>query len=180
MSISLIVAMSENRVIGQHGQLPWRLSSDLRRFKRLTMGHHLIMGRKTWESIQRPLPGRISLVLTRHPGYQAPGAQVLPDLPSALRAADGDDEVFVIGGGQIYRQSLPVVDRIYMTVVHAHVDGDATFPELDAPTWYVAERSTRHPSDDKNEYEHSFLVYQRRVTQPIASVETAQSAEYPR
>ncbi len=179
MTLSLIVAMSENRVIGQGGQLPWRLSSDLRRFKRLTMGHHLVMGRKTWESIPRPLPGRISLVLTRHPDYQARGARVVPDLPTAIRAADGDDEVFVMGGGQIYRQSLPLVDRIYMTLVHAHVDGDTVFPELDARTWDVAERSVRYPSDDKNQYEHSFLIYQRHVTRPVASVETAQTVEYP-
>jgi dihydrofolate reductase len=179
MSVSLIVAMSENRVIGQAGQLPWRLSSDLRRFQRLTMGHHLVMGRKTWESIGRPLPGRTSLVLTRHPDYQAHGAHVLSDLPSAIQAADGDDEVFVIGGGQIYREALPWVDRIYLTLVHAHVDGDTLFPELDTQTWYVAERSARYPADQKNQFEHSFLIYQRGVTQPVAAVDSAQSVGHP-
>ncbi|TVS16426.1 MAG: dihydrofolate reductase [Planctomycetaceae bacterium] len=179
MSVSLIVAMSENRVIGRAGQLPWRLSSDLRRFRRLTMGHHLVMGRKTWESIGRPLPGRTSLVLTGHPDYRTPGACIVPDLPSAIRAADGDDEVFVIGGGQIYREALPLVDRIYMTLVHAHVDGDTVFPELDAQTWYVVERSARYPADQKNQYEHSFLIYQRNVTQPVAAVDSAQTVGYP-
>ena len=179
MSVSLIVAMSENRVIGQAGQLPWRLSSDLRRFQRLTMGHHLVMGRKTWESIGRPLPGRTSLVLTRHPDYRAPGACIVPDLSSAIQAANGDEEVFVIGGGQIYREALPLVGRIYMTLVHAHVDGDTMFPELDAQTWYVTERSARYPSDQKNQYEHSFLIYQRNVTQPVAVVDSARIVGHP-
>ncbi len=179
MSVSLIVAMSENRVIGQAGQLPWRLSSDLRHFQRLTMGHHLVMGRKTWESIGRPLPGRTSLVLTGLPDYRAPGACIVRDLPSAVQAANGDEEVFVIGGGQIYREALPLVDRIYMTLVHAYVDGDTVFPELDAQTWYVAERSARYPSDQKNQYEHSFLIYQRNVTQPVAAVDSARTAGHP-
>jgi dihydrofolate reductase len=167
MRLSLIVAMSENRVIGREGQLPWRLSADLRRFKQLTMGHHLIMGRKTWESIGRPLPGRTSLVISRNPEYRAEGAVVLPDLPHAMDAASGDDEVFVIGGGQIYRQALPQADRVYLTLIHASIAGDTHFPELEPETWCLAEEPSRHPDDHKNEYPYSFLVYQRAVRKAI-------------
>jgi dihydrofolate reductase len=161
MKLSLIVAMSENRVIGRGGQLPWRLSADLRRFKQLTMGHHIVMGRKTWESIGRPLPGRTSLVISRDPAYQADGAQIVSDLRQAFQAADGDDEVFIIGGGQIYRQALPSIDRIYLTLIHARIDGDTEFPELDTETWRLLDRSCRYPADQKNDHDHSFLVYER-------------------
>jgi dihydrofolate reductase len=167
MRLSLIVAMSENRVIGRNGQLPWRLSADLRRFKQLTMGHALIMGRKTWESIGRALPGRTSLVISRNPAYQAAGARIVADLPQAIRAAAGNDQVFVIGGGQIYRQALSWADRIYLTLVHARIAGDTVFPELDAEAWHLIEASSRYPADQKNEYEYSFHVYQRAGRKPI-------------
>jgi len=167
MRLSLIVAMSENRIIGRSGQLPWRLSADLRRFKQLTMGHHLVMGRKTWESIGRALPGRRSLVISRNPAYQAEGARIVADLPQAIQAAAGDDEVFVIGGGQIYRQALSWADRIYLTLVYASIAGDTVFPELEADAWHLAEASSRYPADQKNEYPYSFLTYQRIVRKPI-------------
>lgn len=162
MRISLIVAMSENRVIGREGQLPWRLSADLRRFKQLTMGHHLIMGRKTFESIGRVLPGRTSIVVTRQPGYRAQGVVVAPSLTDALRHAEqaGDDEAFVIGGGEIYRQILPATDRIYLTLVKAMVDGDTRFDELDYSAWKLV-ASEEHPADEKNAYNHSFRTYDR-------------------
>lgn len=160
MKLSLIVAMSENRVIGCGGRLPWRLSSDLRRFKQLTMGHHLVMGRKTFESIGRPLPGRTSLVLSRQAGYHAPGATVVPDLQRACQLAAGDDQVFVIGGGEIFRQVLGMADRIFMTLVHARVDGDVTFPDLPEGAWYVCECSARQPADQRNDHDYTFLRYE--------------------
>jgi dihydrofolate reductase len=161
MRLSLIVAMSENRVIGRGGQLPWRLSADLRRFKRLTMGHHIIMGRRTWESIGRPLPGRTSLVISRQPDYLAAGAQVVASLQQAIEAAGGDDQLFIIGGGQIYEQALPIVDRVYLTLVHTSIEGDTRFPELALGGWHLLEQSPTFPADNKNDHAHSFLVYQR-------------------
>ncbi|MBC8868816.1 MAG: dihydrofolate reductase [Planctomycetes bacterium] len=160
MRISLIVAMSENRVIGRDGRLPWHLSADLRRFKRLTMGHHIIMGRKTFESIGRLLPGRITVVVTRQADYEADEALVAHDIDEAIRAAKSDNEAFLIGGGELYRQALSAVDRIYLTQVHAQVEGDTLFPELQLGDWQIVEQS-RHPADRQNQYEHSFLVYDR-------------------
>ena len=161
MRISLIVAVSQNHVIGRAGRLPWRLAADLRRFQRLTMGHHLIMGRKTFESIGRPLPGRTSIVVTRQAQYAAAGIVVARGLDEALQAAAGDSEVFIIGGGEVYRQALSRVERIYMTVVAATVAGDTLFPELDAGLWQAVEESL-HPADVRNEFAHRFIVYERR------------------
>jgi len=160
MRISLIVAMSENRVIGRHGQLPWRLSSDLQRFKRLTMGHHIIMGRRTFESIGRPLPGRTMVVVTRQMDYQGGEALVAHDIEEAIGSASTDDMAFIIGGAEVYRQSLTMVDRIYMTLVHTQIQGDAFFPELILDDWQLVDQS-RHSADGQNEYEYSFLVYDR-------------------
>lgn len=160
MRHSLIVAMSENRVIGRGGQLPWHLSADLRRFRHLTMGHTIIMGRKTFESIGKPLPGRNSIVISRQPGYQPPGVRVARSLEDAERMAGGDSEVFFIGGGQLYRQALPRVERIYLTLVHATVDGDTDFPELPPERWTVVQR-TEQAADDKNDHPCSFLVLDR-------------------
>jgi dihydrofolate reductase len=160
MRCSLIVAMSENRVIGRRGGLPWHLSADLRRFKRLTMGHHILMGRKTFESIGRPLPGRTSIVISRQAGYQPEGALLANSIDAAKQLAGDDDELFFIGGGEIYRQVLPAVDRIYMTLVHAEVEGDTFFPPLSMAQWRVTEE-TRHPADEKNPYDLTFLVYDR-------------------
>src|SRR5262252_9100268 len=115
--LSLIVAMAGNRVIGRDGQLPWRLPADQRRFKALTMGHHIIMGRKTWESIGRPLPGRTSVVVTRNAQYAAPGALLAASLPEALALAQHDPEPFVIGGAEIFREALPFSNRVYLTEV---------------------------------------------------------------
>lgn len=160
MRLSLIVAVSENRVIGRDGQLPWRLSADLRRFKRLTMGHHIIMGRRTFESIGRLLPGRTMVVVTRQADYEAGEALVAHGIDEALGLAASDDQVFIIGGGEIYRQALPAVNRIFMTQVHTQIQGDAFFPELQLDDWQLVEQS-QHPADEQNEYEHSFVVYDR-------------------
>lgn len=164
--ISLVVAHSRNRVIGREGQLPWRLSADLKRFKQLTMGHHLLMGRKTLESIERILPGRTSLVLTRQADYRPPAgceaAVQVGDLGTALAitAQTGDDELFVIGGGEIYRLALPQADRIHLTLVDAEVAGDTTFPVLDPARWSLSSEE-RHPADGKNEYACCVQIWEK-------------------
>jgi dihydrofolate reductase len=160
MRVSLIVAMSEDRVIGRSGGLPWRLPADLKRFKQLTMGHHIVMGRKTFESLPRMLPGRTSVVITRQPDYQPQGALVAHSLDQALQLAAADDEVFVIGGAEIYQLALPHANRIYMTRVHAKVDGDTQFPDFDEDQWTFA-RNERHARNEKNQYDYSFQVYDK-------------------
>ncbi len=157
---SLIVAMAENRVIGRQGTLPWRLSADLKRFRKITLGHHLIMGRKTYESIGRPLPGRVSIVVTRRDDYHPPGCRVAHDIESAFALAGDDPEPFVIGGGELYRAALRCVDRIYLTLVHSHVEGDTYFPELDWQQWRLVS-DEQHAADASNEYDHSFRIYER-------------------
>ncbi len=162
MRLSVIVAMSENRVIGCGGQLPWRLSADLRRFKQLTMGHHLLMGHRTFESIGRPLPGRTSVILSRQTDTVAvPGVILSPSLEHALQVAAGDEELFAIGGGEVYRQILPLAERVYLTQVHARVEGDVTFPELPEGEWVLRDQSPRYEADEKNDHSYTFLQYVR-------------------
>ena len=156
----MIVAMSTDRVIGRDGHLPWRLSADLRRFKRITMGHAIIMGRKTFQSIGRPLPGRRSIVVTRQPGISAEGIEFVSSPQAALERVADDSEAFFIGGAEIYRHALPLVQRIYLTLVHTTVAGETFFPQIDLDRWRLLEES-RHAADEKNEFEHSFLVYER-------------------
>ncbi len=160
--ISLIVAVAKNGVIGRRGELPWRLSADLRRFKELTMDHAILMGRKTYESIGRPLPGRRMIVITRQSDFRANGAEVAAGLDEAFRlAADRDEsECFVIGGAEIYSQARPRADRVYLTRVHAAVDGDAYFPPLNLSEWRLI-ASTPVEADAKNEYPFSFEQYER-------------------
>lgn len=159
--ISLIVAAAENDVIGRDGALPWRLSDDLRRFKTLTMGKPLIMGRRTRESIGRPLPGRQNIVITRNPGYRAEGSDVVCSLDAALAAAGDAPEVMVIGGAEIYRQFLPLAGRIYLTRVHTVIAGDTFLPAMDPAEWKEVAR-TRHPADPRNDFETSFITLERR------------------
>lgn len=129
--ISFIVACSENRVIGKDGKIPWHFSDDFRRFKARTIGHPIIMGRKTHESIGRPLPGRTNIVVTRDPSREIQGCIVVASLTEALEKAIKleDEEIFIVGGGQIYTEALPVADRLYLTLIHTIIDGDAFFPE---------------------------------------------------
>jgi dihydrofolate reductase len=138
--VSLIVAMDRDRVIGAGGRLPWHIPEDLKRFRQLTLGHHVIMGRKTWQSIGRALPGRTNIVLTRQPGFRAEGVQVVSSLEDALRLAAGDAEVFVIGGGELYAQALPLADRLYITEVRGEFAGDTWFPEPPAGAWQEVSR----------------------------------------
>ncbi len=180
MTLSLIVAMDKGRVIGRGGTLPWKLSADLKRFKSLTMGHHLIMGRKTFESIGRALPGRTSIVLSRRgTGYRGQGTgdadcflSPVPcsllyaeTLATAIQLAEADSEVFIIGGAQIYELALPRADRLYVTHVEAEVEGDTFFPAYDPDEWRRVEE-TVHAADTKNEFPHRFCIYDRIFPSP--------------
>lgn len=161
MRISLIVALARNRVIGRDNQLPWRLSADLQHFKRLTMGKPIVMGRKTCESIGRPLPGRTNIVVTRDSSFSAAGCRVVHSIDAALVAAGGADEVMIMGGENLYSQLLPRADRLYLTEVQADVSGDAWFPEFDQAQWQELERES-HRADEKNEFDYDFVVLARR------------------
>ena len=130
MIISIIAAMAENRVIGRKNELPWDLPSEHRRFKEITMGHPVIMGRKTFESIGHPLPGRQNIVISTQPGFSPEGCAVVNDLQSAIAACEGSDEVFICGGESVFREAMPLVGRIYLTIVEDEFDGDAFFPEI--------------------------------------------------
>lgn len=160
MRISLIVAMASNRVIGRDQQLPWRLPADLAHFKATTMGKPILMGRKTWESIGKALPGRLNLVLTRDPGYHADGATVVTSIDAAIEACVGASELMIIGGAGVYREFLLSADRIYLTEVHADVDGDTFFPGVDTGVWREISRE-RHDADERNAYDYSFCVLER-------------------
>ena len=161
MRISLIVALARNRVIGRDNQLPWRLSADLQHFKGLTMGKPIVMGRKTYESIGRPLPGRTNIVVTRDSSFSAEGCRVVHSIDEALVTAGGADEVMIMGGENLYSQLLPRADRLYLTEVQAEVSGDAWFPEFDQTQWQELERES-HRADEKNEFDYDFVVLTRR------------------
>jgi dihydrofolate reductase len=133
--VSLLVAMAKNRVIGADNKMPWHLSSDLKRFKALTMGHHIVMGRKTFESIGRALPGRTSVVISRNPAWHFAGVATVDSLQKALALAGADDEVFVVGGEQIFREALPFADRILLTEIDSEFEGDVFFPPLATQEW---------------------------------------------
>ncbi len=142
MRIALIAAMAENRVIGRENALPWRLSGDLQHFKSLTMGKPVIMGRNTYESIGKPLPGRLNIVITGDTAYAAPGCRVAHSVEQALAAARDHDEVMIIGGARLYEQMLQRADRLYLTLVRAEVEGDTLFPRLEHGAWREVERET--------------------------------------
>jgi len=161
MHIAIVVAMSENRVIGLRNALPWRLPADLRHFRRVTLGKAVLMGRKTFESIGHPLEGRRNIVLSRDPHFRAGGCLIAPSLDEALAHAGGD-EVMVIGGASIYEQVLPRTERIYLTLVHAQVEGDTFFPSIDEDEWLTIAR-TDHPADERNVFPYSFLTLERRT-----------------
>jgi len=166
MKCALIVAMAKNRTIGIDNKLPWYLPNDLKYFKQVTMGKPIIMGRKTYESIGKPLPGRTNIVITRNPDYQAEGIVVVNSLQQALDKAEdisfinGHDEVMVIGGAEIYNQGLKSADRLYITHVHADVEGDAFFPEVDWNDWQEEGRDD-FSAEGPNPYDYSFVIYDR-------------------
>jgi dihydrofolate reductase len=159
--ISIIVAMAENRVIGIDNRLPWHLPGDMKWFRRHTLGKPVVMGRKTFESLGRPLPERHNIVVTADRTYQAPGATVTYSIDEALAAAGDVAEVMIIGGESFYRQLLPQTHRLILTLVHADVAGDAWFPEFDWTDWREVERGD-HAADANNPYAFSFLILERR------------------
>jgi len=163
MAVSLIVAVSENGVIGRDGDLPWHLPRDLRHFKATTMGHHLIVGRRTWDELGKALPGRTMVVMTRSPDFDAEGAAVVHSLEAALEAARGDTEPFIGGGAEIYRMALErdLVDRLYITRVHAELEGDTFLPDIDFDDWELVSKE-RHEADEKNEHACTFEMWERR------------------
>lgn len=158
--IILLAALARNGVIGRNNTLPWRLKADLARFKAVTMGHPILMGRKTWESLGRPLPGRRNLVVTRAAGYQAAGAEVFTELGTALQGAAGET-LFVIGGAELFRQLMDVADALILTEIHADVDGDTYFPTFDRSRFIETGREP-HAADADNDYAFDFVEYRRR------------------
>jgi dihydrofolate reductase len=155
--LSLVAAVAENGVIGHAGRLPWHLPADLKHFRETTLGKPMLMGRRTFDSIGKALPGRRSLVLTRDPDFSAPGVEVVRSLEEALAAARDADEIAVIGGADLYRLTLPHAGRVYLTRVHAAVPGDTRFPEWDSSGWRCVSRTT-HPADEKNQYAMTFFT----------------------
>lgn len=159
---SFLVAMDQNRLIGSQGTLPWHLPADLKYFKEVTMGHPIVMGRKTWESLPKgALPGRRNIVISSNPDYQAPGAEVIAN-PESLAALVGEEEVFIIGGGSIFKQLMPLADRLYITEIDAEFTGDTYFPDIDLDEWKLI--SCREGEvNEKNPYSHRYLVYERKA-----------------
>jgi dihydrofolate reductase len=168
VKLALIVAMAENRVIGINNKMPWYLPNDLKYFKAVTMGKPVIMGRKTHESIGKPLPGRTNIVITRDDSFQARGCKIVYSLAEAIKLAesicliDGADEVIVMGGAQIYGLALADAERLYLTEVHANVEGDAFFPELDKQLWQEVARED-HKAEGPNPYDYSFLALDKKT-----------------
>ena len=166
MKLALIAAMAQNRVVGIDNKLPWHLPEDLKYFKRITTGKAVIMGRKTYESIGRPLPNRTNIVITRSTEFSAPGIEVVNSLDAAIELAENVslinavDEVMVIGGAQIYEAALPQADRLYLTHVHANVEGDAYFPDVDMSQWKELGRED-YDASETNPYNYSFVVYDK-------------------
>ena len=166
MKLALIAAMAQNRVVGIDNKLPWHLPEDLKYFKRITTGKAVIMGRKTYESIGRPLPNRTNIVITRSTEFSAPGIEVVNSLDAAIELAENVslinavDEVMVIGGAQIYEVALPQADRLYLTHVHANVEGDAYFPDVDMSQWKELGRED-YDASETNPYNYSFVVYDK-------------------
>lgn len=161
MLISGIVAVSENRVIGKNNQLPWHCPADLKHFKEITMGKPILMGRKTFESIGRVLPGRMNIIITSDENYQAPGCIVATTIDTALKAIDYSNEIFVIGGASLFQCMMPLIQRLYLTLIHHSFDGDVFFPEIDWSAWNEIEH-VNHKPDEKNPFAYSFITLERK------------------
>ena len=160
--ITLIAAASENNALGKDNKLIWHLSEDLKRFKRLTQGHAIIMGRKTFESMPRALPNRTNIVLTNNKDYQVKDAWVAHSIDEALRLTDGDPQPFIIGGGEVYKLFLPIADKIELTRVHSSFEADAFFPEVASTQWDLVEEEQHHSSFDQP-YDYSYLTYKKKT-----------------
>ncbi|HZA94519.1 MAG TPA: dihydrofolate reductase [Burkholderiaceae bacterium] len=158
--ITLIAARARNGVIGRNNQMPWKIAGEQAYFKRMTMGSPIVMGRKTWESLGRPLPGRHNIVVTRNPAYTATGADVVGNLDDALRLAGNSEQVFVIGGAQLYAAAMPRANRILLTEIDADFDGDTFMPALDRNKWRETSREV-HPPTPEQPFSYSYVVYDR-------------------
>ena len=152
--------MGRNRVIGANNRIPWRLPDDQQLFKKLTMGHHIVMGRKTYESIGRLLPGRTTVIVSRQRGYAVPGAIVAHSLKDAMNAAARDEELFVIGGAELFREALPIADRLHLTIVDAEPSGDTFMPEIDLSVWQLIS-TAQHPADDRHVHGYSYALFEK-------------------
>lgn len=159
---SIVVAVARNGVIGRDNRLPWKLPKDLAYFKRVTMGHPVVMGRRTWESIGKALAGRHNIMVTHNPSLEAPGATVVTSLADAWKAAGDVGEVSIIGGTSIFRETLPIADRIHLTEIEAKVDGDTFFPPFDRGDW-VEREVERHPADERHAYPFRIVLLTRRA-----------------
>ena len=158
--ISIVCAMSKNYVLGNNNQLPWHLPADLRHFKEITLGKPVIMGRKTYDSIGKPLPNRRNIVISRDPNLIIPGCEIVHSLDTAIQLAGNEQEIMIIGGGNIFMQTLPLAQRMYLTIINQDFVGDAYFPQWNETEWKIVERSDHLP-DDKNPYAYSFLTLDR-------------------
>lgn len=158
--LALIAAMATNRVIGKDGDMPWKIPADLAYFRKVTEGHPIIMGRRTWESLGRPLPKRRNIVVTSQPAEAFPGAEVVPSFDAALALCEADELVFCIGGGQLYRAALPQADCLYLTEIHQEIDGDTVFPEFDRAAWRENYRDPHTQGDAPHRFD--FVLYARR------------------
>ena len=163
MIISLIAAMDKNRVIGKDGKLPWHMPKDMKFFRDTTKGKTVIMGRKTYESIGRPMPNRINIIITRDNDYKVEGCIVVHSIDEALKAAGNVEEVMVIGGSQIYKEFLPKANRIYLTKIDAEVEGDTYFPEFEIEGWKEVSYE-EHERDAENEYDYAFIVLEKKTS----------------
>ncbi len=163
MIVSIVVAIAKNRVIGKDNKLPWKLSGDLRHFKQLTLGHHVIMGRKSFDAVGKPLEGRVNIVVSRNKGLQIEGALVMHSVKEAIHFCEEikEHEAFVIGGAEIVKQALPLADKMYLTHIDAEPEGDTFFPEWNPDEWTIIS-SVDHDADEKNQYPFTIKVYQRK------------------
>ncbi len=161
MKISLIVAFDENQLIGNNNQLPWHLPADLKHFKTITMGHHMIMGRKTFDSIGKPLPGRVSVIVTRQKDLNIDGCVVVNTMDEALEKCKSQEEVFIIGGAQIFKCTLPTATDLYVTQIHHQFEGDTWFPEISEKEWMEVSRE-KVKADEKNVWDYSFIRYTKK------------------
>ena len=159
--LSIIVAMAQNRTIGINNTLPWRCPEDLKHFKALTMGHHMIMGRKTFDSIGKPLPGRTTVVVTRNQGLKIEGCIIAHSLEDAIDACAGDEQIFIVGGAELYAEALPSTGTLYITEIQQEVEGDAHFPEFDKTAWLEVAREERQ-QETPQPLEYHFVTYRRK------------------
>ena len=158
--LTIIAAVANNNALGKNNDLIWHLPADLKRFKKITLGHHIIMGRKTFESLGKPLPNRTTIIITRNTDYKVEGCIVVHDLTAAIEAAGEDENPFILGGAEIYKQAMPIADVLDLTLVHESFDADAFFPEINMSVWKEVNRED-HVADEKNKYDYSFVQYKK-------------------